>query len=154
LSGESKRNPAQAQAGFPSDSSGFSGKSVMGWVADASAPECGFSAGQWCSSEAGGVMKRSRKRQRTFDALMLAVDANRVIGLRLAKLMLGGKGAQREATLMVAEKVAAAIEAGGKLMTGASGDDIVRLYRRRVASNAKRLSRLKSPAPSRRRRRK
>ena len=99
-------------------------------------------------------MKRFGKRRRTFDALMLAVDANRVIGLRMAKLMLGGKSARREAKLMVTEKVAAAIEAGGKLMTGASGDDIVRLYRRRVASNAKRLSRLKSSSPSKRHRRK
>jgi hypothetical protein len=89
-----------------------------------------------------------------LDAVMLAADANRVIGLRIAKLMLGGKSAQREAQLMVTEKIAAAIEAGGRLMVGASGDDIVRLYRRRVASNAKRLSRLKSSAPSKRRRRK
>jgi hypothetical protein len=99
-------------------------------------------------------MKRFGKRRRAFDALMLAVDANRVIGLRVAELMLGGKSAQREAKLMVTEKMAAAIEAGGKLMTGASGDDIVRLYRRRVASNVKRLSRLKSSTPSKRRRRK
>jgi hypothetical protein len=105
-------------------------------------------------SETGGVMKRFGKRRRTFDALMLAVDANRVIGMRLAKLMLGGRSARREAKLMITEKMAAAIEAGGKLMTGASADDIVRLYRRRVASNAKRLSRLKSSAPSKRRRRK
>ena len=99
-------------------------------------------------------MKRFGKRRRTLDALMLAVDANRVIGLRMAKLMFGGKSARREAKLMVTEKVAAAMEAGGKLMTGASGDDIVRLYRRRVASNVKRLSRLKSSTPSKRRRRK
>ena len=99
-------------------------------------------------------MKRFGKRRRAFDALMLAVDANRVIGLRLAKLMLGGRSARREAKLMITEKMAAAIEAGGKLMTGASADDIVRLYRRRVASNVKRLSRLKSSAASKRRRRK
>ncbi len=86
--------------------------------------------------------------------MMLAVDANRVIGLRIAKLMLGGKGAQREAKLMVTEKLVTAVEAGRRLMTGASGDDIVRLYRRRVASNAKRLSRVKSSASSKRRRRK
>jgi hypothetical protein len=59
-------------------------------------------------------MKRFGKRRRTFDALMLAVDANRVIGLRLAKLMLGGRSARREAKLMITEKMAAAIEAGGK----------------------------------------
>jgi len=47
------------------------------------------------------------------NALMRAVDSNRVIGLRLAKLMLGRKGAQREAKLMATEKVAAAIEASG-----------------------------------------
>jgi len=98
-------------------------------------------------------MKRfGKERRRTFDALMLAVDANRVIGLRMAKLMLGGKNARREASLMVTEKMATAIEAGGKLMTGASGDEIVRLYRRRVASNVKRLSKLKSSASKRRRR--
>lgn len=99
-------------------------------------------------------MKRFGRRRRTFDAMMLAADANRVIGLRIAKLMLGGKSARREAKLMITEKLVTAIEAGGRLMTGASGDDIVRLYRRRVASNAKRLSRLKSSAPSKRRRRK
>jgi hypothetical protein len=95
------------------------------------------------------------EKVRTFDAFMLAVDANRVIGLRIAKLMLGGKSARREAKLMVAEKRTAAIEAVGNLMTGASGDDIIRLYRRHVASNAKRrLGRLKSSTPSKRRRRK
>jgi len=42
-----------------------------------------------------------RFKPRTSDALMLAIDANRVIGLRFAKLMLGGKGAQREAKLLM-----------------------------------------------------
>jgi len=37
----------------------------------------------------------------------------------------------------------AAMQAGGHLMVGASGDDIVRQYRRRVAANAKRLGRTK-----------
>ena len=53
-----------------------------------------------------------------FDAFMLAFDANRVIGLRIARLMLGGKRSQREAKLMVTEKMAAAVEAAGKLMAG------------------------------------
>jgi len=97
-------------------------------------------------------MKRFGKRHRTFDALILAAEANRVIGLRIAKLMLGGRSAQREARLMVTEKMATAMEAGGRLMAGASGDDIVRLYRRRVASNAKRLSRFSSSLSKRRRR--
>jgi hypothetical protein len=61
-----------------------------------------------------------------FDAFMLAFDANRVIGLRIARLMLGGKRSQREAKLMVTEKMAAAVEAAGKLMAGASSDDLGR----------------------------
>ena len=83
---------------------------------------------------------------------MLAIDANRVIGLRLMKLMLGGRGARREAQLMISEKIDAAVEASASLMAGASGDEIVRRYRRRVAANAKRLVRLNSNRPRRTRR--
>ena len=79
--------------------------------------------------------------------MMLAIDANRVVGLRVMKLMLGGKGARREAQLMVSEKIAAAVEASASLMAGASGDEIVRRYRRRVTANAKRLGRLNSNRP-------
>jgi hypothetical protein len=71
---------------------------------------------------------------------MLAVEANRVIGLRMMKLMLGGRSARREAELMISEKIDAAIKASASAMTGASADEIVRRYRRRVAANAKRLS--------------
>ncbi|SCB55377.1 hypothetical protein GA0061098_10403 [Bradyrhizobium shewense] len=71
---------------------------------------------------------------------MLGLESNRVIGLRLAKLMRGGKAAQREAQRMVSEKVLAAAKAGTGLMAGASGDKIVEQYRRKVAANAKRLS--------------
>ena len=71
--------------------------------------------------------------------MMLALESNRVIGLRLAKLMRGGKGAQREAERMVSEKIQAAAKAGTSLMAGASSDEIVRQYRKRVAANAKRL---------------
>ena len=73
--------------------------------------------------------------------MMLAIDANHVIGLRVMKLMLGGGSARREAQLMVSEKIDAAFEASASLMAGASGDEIVRRYRRRVAANAKRLAR-------------
>jgi hypothetical protein len=73
--------------------------------------------------------------------LMLALESNRVIGLRLAKLMRGGKGAQREAKRMVREKIQAAAKARASLMAGASSDEIVRQYRKRVAANAKRLGR-------------
>lgn len=86
--------------------------------------------------------------------MMLALESNRVIGLRLAKLMRGGKGAQREAERMVSEKIQAAAKAGASFMAGASSDEIVRQYRKRVAANAKRLTRQprrrkqKSPDPA------
>ncbi|WP_420480736.1 hypothetical protein [Bradyrhizobium japonicum] len=72
--------------------------------------------------------------------MMLGLESNRVIGLRIAKLMRGGKAAQREAQRMVSEKVLAAAKAGTSLMAGASGNKIVEQYRRKVAANAKRLS--------------
>ncbi len=81
--------------------------------------------------------KWGRKR----NLMMLALESNRVIGLRLAKLMRGGKGAQREAERMVGEKIQAAAKAGASLMAGASIDDVVRQYRKRVKANAKRLGR-------------
>jgi hypothetical protein len=76
--------------------------------------------------------------------MMLAVEANGVVALRMMKLMRGGKRARREAERMVSEKIAAAVEASAKLMAGASGDEIVHRYRRHVAANAKRLGRFSS----------
>jgi hypothetical protein len=73
--------------------------------------------------------------------MMLGLESNRVIGLRLAKLMRGGKAAQREARRMVSEKVLAAAKAGTSLMAGASGAKIVEQHRKKVTANAKRLSR-------------
>ena len=81
------------------------------------------------------------KSRKLLNWMMLALESNRVIGLRLAKLMRGGKGAQREAKRMVREKIQAAAKAGASLMAGASSDEIVRQYRKRVAANAKRLGR-------------
>jgi hypothetical protein len=72
---------------------------------------------------------------------MLAIEANQVVGLRVMKLMLGGKRARREAELMVKEKVDAALQAGASLMTGASGEEIVERYRQHVKANARRLAR-------------
>src|SRR4051795_9885641 len=79
-------------------------------------------------------------RRRQFASWMkLAVEANGVIALRTIKLMRGGRSAQREAELMVSEKIHAAVEAAASLMTGASGNQIVHRYRQHVARNAKRL---------------
>jgi len=72
------------------------------------------------------------------------LEANHVVGLRIMKLIRGGRGARREAELMISEKIDAAAKAGASLMAGASGDVIVRPYRKRVASNAKRLSKART----------
>jgi hypothetical protein len=76
--------------------------------------------------------------------MMLAVEAHSVIALRLVKLMGGGRAARREASLMVSEKIAAALETSASLVNGASGDDVVRRYRQLVAANAKRLGKPKT----------
>ena len=46
-----------------------------------------------------------------MDATLLAMESQQVIGLRLAKLSLGGPAAQIEAQRMVSEKIMAAGEA-------------------------------------------
>jgi hypothetical protein len=81
---------------------------------------------------------------------MLALEANYVIGLRLMKLMRGGKRARHESQLMITEKIDAAFKAGASVMAGASADKVTQGYRRRVAANAKRLSRT-SALPRRKR---
>jgi hypothetical protein len=85
-----------------------------------------------------------RGRRMVNSLMLLAVEANRVIALRMVKLMRGGGSARREAKLMVSEKMRAAFEATASLMAGTSGDEIIHRYRRRVAANAKRLSKLNS----------
>jgi hypothetical protein len=86
------------------------------------------------------LMREFPHERRMVNSLMLlAVEANDVIALRMMKLMRGGRSARREAELTVSEKIRAALEATAGLMAGASGDEIVRRYRRHVAANAKRL---------------
>ena len=89
--------------------------------------------------------KPRRTDARMFTSfMMLAAEANGVVALRMMKLMRGGNGARSEAERMVREKIDAAVEATASLMAGASGEKIVHRYRKRVAANAKRLSKLKS----------
>lgn len=71
---------------------------------------------------------------------MLAIESQQVMWLRTMKLASGGPSGQREALLMVAEKMAASTQAAGKLMAGASAQSIVSGYRRKVRANARRLS--------------
>ncbi|MCA6120154.1 hypothetical protein J6524_35765 [Bradyrhizobium sp. WSM 1738] len=87
----------------------------------------------------------------------LAVEASGVIALRMTKLMLGGKrAARRAARLMVSEKIDAAAKAIASLTEGASAEQIVNQYQRRVTANARRLRKMGtgSAAKKSRRRRK
>jgi hypothetical protein len=71
---------------------------------------------------------------------MLAFESCEVIRLRLAKLAIGGDGSDREACLMVDEKINAMFEAGASMMAGAKAATVIGRYREHVAANAKRLS--------------
>lgn len=73
----------------------------------------------------------------------LALESNRVIALRLAKLSAGGSPARAEAGRMVSEKISAAWDAGVTMMTGGSSAKVIAQYRKRVSANSKRLSRTK-----------
>ena len=75
-----------------------------------------------------------------FNAAMLAAESQQVIWLRLAKLSRPGGKANAEARRMVSEKVAAAAEAGTRLLRGGSTDSVVTAYRRKVRANIRRLS--------------
>lgn len=75
-----------------------------------------------------------------FEMSMLAFESQQVMWLRGARLAIGGPAADREAERMVAEKVAAAQQAVGKMMNGTAPIGVVRGYRRRVRANVRRLS--------------
>jgi hypothetical protein len=75
-----------------------------------------------------------------FEATMLALEANGVIGLRSIKIAQGGVDAGHEISLMVEEKLDAAAEALTTLVSGGSVETVLAGYRRRVALNARRLS--------------
>jgi hypothetical protein len=73
--------------------------------------------------------------------MMLAGEAQQVIWLRTMKLALGGAKAEREAKLMVSEKINSAQVEALKLMMGGSLDSTTKNVRRKVRANRKRLSR-------------
>lgn len=75
-----------------------------------------------------------------FEATMLAIEANEVIGLRLIKLAGGGTAAHSEAQRMVSEKISAGLEATQTILTGGSPAAVISRYRSQVAANAARLS--------------
>lgn len=75
-----------------------------------------------------------------LSSLMLAIESQSVIALRLVRLAGGGSEGLAEAQSMVVEKVDAATEAMATLMGGGSPEAVVARYREHVAANTKRLS--------------
>ncbi len=73
-------------------------------------------------------------------AFLLAIEAQRVIELRLMRIAWGGAEARSEMISMVGEKVVAAMEAANTIMAGGSHDRIVARYRELVADNTRRLT--------------
>jgi hypothetical protein len=75
-----------------------------------------------------------------FAGAMLAMESCEVVNLRLLKFACPDEASEREASLMVSEKIFAAFEAGASWLAGASPAAIVGGYREHVAANVKRLS--------------
>jgi hypothetical protein len=74
------------------------------------------------------------------DLAMLGVEAQMVIGERIAMLMVGGPKARAEAQRMVTEKVLAAGNAAVTLAMGGTPGKVVRGYRTKVRANHRRLT--------------
>ncbi|WP_249146830.1 hypothetical protein [Bradyrhizobium sp. AUGA SZCCT0042] len=60
-----------------------------------------------------------------YPALMLAIESQNVIDMRLWKIATGGVQASEETRLMVCEKVNAAVEAGTMLMGGKTTGEVI-----------------------------
>ena len=75
-----------------------------------------------------------------FQTVLLAMEAQSVIGLRLMTLASGGPAAISEAREMVTEKFVALAEATGTIMTGGSLRTVVARYRTLVRANEQRLA--------------
>jgi hypothetical protein len=82
-----------------------------------------------------------------MDSAMLAIESQQVIALRLTKMACGGPDVQREAELMVSEKLSAMVDSSQMLMNAAivgqadlGAGKIIKHYRTAVRANRKRLS--------------
>lgn len=75
-----------------------------------------------------------------LSAAMLALECNAVVNLRLMKIADGGSDAYAEASLMIHEKIAAAVEAQTAMWSGKSTFSVIERYREHVAANTKRLT--------------
>ena len=75
------------------------------------------------------------------DMVLLSLESQRVLSLRLAVFAIGGARAHAEAQRMILEKAFAASRAAQLMAFGHSPEAIVRHYRFRVRANQRRLSR-------------
>jgi hypothetical protein len=75
-----------------------------------------------------------------LDTTLLGLEAQKVIGLRLAQIALG-QGTPAETQLMVTEKMLAFVEAATTIATGGSPDKVIEGYSRHVQANVRRLGR-------------
>ena len=100
---------------------------------------CSRTQGHHSNFLLGEIMFRNWM-QLTHDAVLLGLESQRVMGLRLMKLSRGGRAAQAEALRMFSEKTSALAEAGTTLARGGSAGTVIRRYRSHVRSNKRRLS--------------
>jgi hypothetical protein len=75
-----------------------------------------------------------------FASMLLALEAQKVIELRLVRLAWGGREGRAEMQSMVSEKMWVAFEATGTMMLGGTPDQVIARYREHVAENTKRLT--------------
>ncbi|RYD81734.1 MAG: hypothetical protein EOP61_42675 [Sphingomonadales bacterium] len=80
-----------------------------------------------------------------WDAWALGMESSAVMGLRIARIAMGGPAAGEEAQRMVAEKMQSALELQSALVTGRLGATplaatrkTLRHYRRKVKANRQR----------------
>ena len=76
-----------------------------------------------------------------LDLSMLGLEAQQVVWLRSMKIAMGGADGEREARLMISEKIEAAGQAGLSLASGGTVTSVLKNYRRKVRANSKRLTR-------------
>lgn len=77
---------------------------------------------------------------------LLALEAQRVMALRMAAIATGGSRAQAEIQRMILEKFVASMRAGAMVTMGQPTTSIVRHYRSRVRANERRLLAAKTRA--------
>ena len=74
-----------------------------------------------------------------FSGMLLAFEASDVVRLRMMKFANGGGDASDEAHLMISEKIGAAREAFGSILSGGTAVSVIERYREHVSANALRL---------------